>query len=218
LGTGNSSTARGPDDYNLAGYAKQGKAILDYFHIHEAVIMGSSWGSMVALHFALHYPQAVSKLILIAGAPSYHFLTEAESALIQYGNSEQQHIAQKLLAGEMTTQTEMQQYFQIMGPLYSTQFKPHYRWPVMDYNLTIINAALRSRYYQFDYRDLLPNIKQPTLIIFGEHDRITPISQAKIMAAGIPHSQLVIVANAGHTIGSDAPETYRQAITQFIKG
>jgi pimeloyl-ACP methyl ester carboxylesterase len=49
-----------------------------------------------------------------------------------------------------------------------------------------------------DQRHLLPNIKIPTLLIWGEKDDATPISDAKIMEKLIPDAGLVEYKNSGH--------------------
>jgi len=69
-----------------------------------------------------------------------------------------------------------------------------------------------------DLRHLLPNIKQPTLLIWGENDTDTPIADARLMEKMIPDSGLVTVPNAGHYAHLDnAPFVFR-VLDSFLGG
>lgn len=49
-----------------------------------------------------------------------------------------------------------------------------------------------------DLKHVMPQIKAPTLLIWGEHDTATPVSDAKIMEKRIKDAGLVVLKNAGH--------------------
>lgn len=67
-----------------------------------------------------------------------------------------------------------------------------------------------------DFRDCLRSIAEPTLILVGEHDAITPPAVAQAMQKEIPHSQLVIIKGAGHLAPMEQPEQVNQALRQFL--
>ena len=68
-----------------------------------------------------------------------------------------------------------------------------------------------------DLQRELPTIHQPTLLIWGEDDTETPLSDAKIFAAMIPHSKLHILKNAGHYAFIDQPFETKKLIREFLK-
>ena len=74
-------------------------------------------------------------------------------------------------------------------------------------------AAMRDRN---DYRDCLPSVAEPTLIIVGDNDPITPPAIAETMHKAIPHSKLVVVKGAAHLSTMEQPEQVNQAIRQFL--
>lgn len=49
-----------------------------------------------------------------------------------------------------------------------------------------------------DLTDLLPLIKQDTLLVWGENDTATPISDGRLMEKSIPNAGLAVISNAGH--------------------
>jgi pimeloyl-ACP methyl ester carboxylesterase len=74
-------------------------------------------------------------------------------------------------------------------------------------------AAMRDR---SDFRDCLPSIAEPTLIIVGDNDPITPPAVAESMNKAIPHSKLVIIKGAAHLSTMEQPEQVNQALRAFL--
>lgn len=68
-----------------------------------------------------------------------------------------------------------------------------------------------------DIRTWLRQIDQPTLIIWGERDKETPIAQAQILAKSISHSKLVVMKGCGHFPHLDNPNLFAETVTQFLK-
>ena len=68
-----------------------------------------------------------------------------------------------------------------------------------------------------DLRDILPNIKCPTLLIWGENDTATPLSDAKIIESLITDSGLCVIKNTGHYSFCENPYQAHAIINSFIK-
>ena len=67
-----------------------------------------------------------------------------------------------------------------------------------------------------DLRKLLPGIKQSVLLIWGEKDDATPVSDAKLMEKLLPDAGTVIIENAGHYSFLDGWYTYSRVLTSFL--
>ena len=67
-------------------------------------------------------------------------------------------------------------------------------------------------------RDLLPNIKVPTLLIWGENDTATPIEDGEIMEKMIPDAGLVRVKGCSHYVFIENPDFVNIVIGNFLKG
>ncbi len=67
-----------------------------------------------------------------------------------------------------------------------------------------------------DLTELLPEIKEETLLIWGENDTATPIRDAKIMEERIPNAGLVVFAGAGHYSFLEQPVKFRRVIRAFF--
>ncbi len=76
--------------------------------------------------------------------------------------------------------------------------------------------AILSRVVNEDLRHLMPAIKAPTLLIWGENDTATPLADAKIMERLIPDAGLVSYAGAGHYSFLERPAQTAAVIASFL--
>jgi pimeloyl-ACP methyl ester carboxylesterase len=67
-----------------------------------------------------------------------------------------------------------------------------------------------------DIRDLLPRIAVPTLLLWGDADRATPVAGAEIMRGLIPDAGLVVLKGAGHFSFLDKPYETRLVLASFL--
>jgi pimeloyl-[acyl-carrier protein] methyl ester esterase len=70
--------------------------------------------------------------------------------------------------------------------------------------------------YDVDLRPHIAQIRQPSLIIHGEADRIVPVSAAEWLASQLPNSELRILPGAGHVPTMTHPQLVATAIDQFF--
>lgn len=68
-----------------------------------------------------------------------------------------------------------------------------------------------------DYTDQLSSIRIPTLLVHGDRDTGVPLARARAAAELLPHAELLTVADAGHWVQRDAPETVTAAVTDFLR-
>lgn len=64
--------------------------------------------------------------------------------------------------------------------------------------------------------DVARAITAPTLVIWGDRDRVIPPAHAKIAQEAIPHAQLVIFENCGHVPQLEVPERFTDAVLRFL--
>jgi len=67
-----------------------------------------------------------------------------------------------------------------------------------------------------DLKPYLFLIKSPTLVIWGENDAETPLSEGKLIAETIPNTKLAVVKNAGHFVFLDEPQKVTGLIRNFV--
>jgi pimeloyl-ACP methyl ester carboxylesterase len=79
-------------------------------------------------------------------------------------------------------------------------------------------AALMGLAERPDSTPQLRSITVPTLIVVGEHDQITPVGDARLLARAIPGARLEIVPAAGHLPALEQPVAFNRVLTTFLAG
>jgi pimeloyl-ACP methyl ester carboxylesterase len=67
-----------------------------------------------------------------------------------------------------------------------------------------------------DLRDVLPTISVPTLLLYGDRDRRSPLGVATELHAQIPGSRLVLLPGVGHASNVEAPDRFNTEVKTFL--
>jgi proline iminopeptidase len=217
---GQGRSARGDRaTYTLDNNVEDMEALRQYLGLDQIVVIGASYGGMVALTYASRYPENVSHLIAIVTVADARFLDRAKQILAEKGTEEQQAIAHHLWDGTFRDEAHLREYFQVMGSMYSLTFdptSPKNSWKRAILASDAINEAFGGFLRTYDVRDQLPKITAPTLVIAGRHDWICPPEFSEEIAQLIPNSDLRIFEHSGHAVRADEPEALLDAIAGFI--
>jgi pimeloyl-ACP methyl ester carboxylesterase len=65
-------------------------------------------------------------------------------------------------------------------------------------------------------RHLLPGVRTPTLVVWGQEDAITPLSSGKIYEKAIPHATLATIAHCGHMPEMEKPAEFVGLVRKFL--
>ena len=168
-------------------------------NINNPIIIGHSFGGRVALLYASR--NEVSKLILIDAAG-----VKPKRTLKYFFKVYSYKIYKNflpLLIGKTRANKNLYQYRKRVGS--------------GDYNnSTGIMRNVLVKVVNEDLKHVMPKIKAPTLLIWGENDTATPIKDAKIMEQRIKDCGLVILKNAGHFSFLDKPYEVSLIINSFL--
>lgn len=218
---GHGRSARGdPAKYTLDENVEDMEALRCHLGLGPIVSIGGSYGGRVAMAHAARYPDSVSHLILIATAADPRSLTRAKQIVAEHGTPEQIALCEDLHAGLIDTAEKMRRYFEVLGPLYS---RKHSAQSGVGLGPNILSPEPLNRahgpggfLWNLDLRPELARITAPTLILAGRHDwRCAPEYSEEIHRL-IPHSDLRIFEESGHTIGGDEPQNLLDAIFGFL--
>lgn len=80
-----------------------------------------------------------------------------------------------------------------------------------------VRGALLALAARPDATAFLPSIKVPTLILVGEHDKLTPPELSESMQKAIPGSEMKLIADAGHLSSVEKPDEFNAALLAFLK-
>jgi pimeloyl-ACP methyl ester carboxylesterase len=183
---------------------------LDHLRVRDVVLGGLSMGGYVALSAIVRQPAHFRALLLMdtrAGADSPE---AAQGRLTNAAKIEAEGNASAFVEGMIP---------KLFAPASLTekrQLVASTRAMMMRTSPESVAAALRGMAARPARTDDLAGITQPTLVIVGEHDVITPPAEAEAMAAALDDARLVIVPKAGHLAPMESPNDVNQAIAEFL--
>lgn len=215
------SSKENPDFFTMDTYIDDIDVIRHQLQLPQIYIIGKSYGAMCALGYTLRYPNAVARLILAAGAPSYKFIDTARTNFMTRETTiQQQQLCDKLWDGNFSNDKELADYLQAMAPIYS--YKKRHAIPInrskplFPHAHEPLNRGFSDFLHRFDFEHQLQNIHCKTLILVGDEDWITDKQYSQMMAEKIPNSQLIIFHESDHAMESDVPELFFNAIQTFL--
>jgi proline iminopeptidase len=229
-GRGKSESNVQPKDVSLESEIADIEILYKYFHLKTAAVLGHSWGGLLALEYALRYPQRLSHLILMNSAPVSH------KDFIRFQQERRKKEAsnlEKLKALSATTQYEMGD-LETDAEYYRIHFQTTLRQPEhleqvvnrlrVSFTAESVRKArvIENRLYDdtwvLSQYDLLPKLKRlniPTLVIHGDYDFI-PVVCAKHIARAIPGAQFILLKECGHFSYLECPEEVGRVIADFF--
>lgn len=217
---GQGRSARGPKEtYTLDNNVDDLEALRQHLGLDKVVVIGVSYGGMVALTYAARYPESVSHLVAVVTTPSYRFLERAKAILAEKGNEEQKRVGDILWAGAFEDEEQLLEYYRIMGPLYSLKFDPEKAVESRARGIRsvdAINEGFGGFLRTYDVTGELHKVTAPTLVIAGRHDWICPVDQSEEIARLIPQADLRIFENSSHSVAADEHDALMDLIKGFI--
>lgn len=217
---GQGRSARGPKEtYTLDNNVEDLEALRQHLGLDKVVVIGVSYGGMVALAYASRYPESVSHLIAVVTSPSYTFLERAQAILAERGTEDQKRMGDILWAGAFESEEQLQEYYAIMGPLYSLKYDAEKAQESRQRgirSIDAINEGFGGFLRTYDVSGDLHKITAPTLVVAGRHDWICPPELSEEIARLIPHADLRIFENSSHSVAADEHEAYLDLIRGFI--
>ena len=199
---------------------------------HDRVaVIGHSWGGVLAMEYAMRFPDRVSHLIVLNTAPAHHddwvATRDRRNANLEDQLAELQEIRDSVefKAGDPPT----------VSRYYMTVFRRSVARPEdaehLNFRLEHFNChdILRSRRIEnvlygetafnpaYDITPRLHDIIAPTLIIHGDLDFVPP-SAAERIASAIPHARLLILPECGHFAYVEKPDDVHRAIRACLSG
>lgn len=217
---GQGRSARGPrETYTLENNVEDMEALRRHLGLDKIVVIGTSYGGMVALAYAVRYPENISHLIAVVTSPNHEFLDRAQKNLAERGTDAQKAIAEKLWAGSFESEEELREYFDVMGPMYAMKFDPEKARERRLRGIVspdAINEGFAGFLRTYDVTDQLHRITAPTLVIAGRHDWICPPEFSELIASKIPHADLRIFEESGHSVSGDEHEAFIDVIRGFL--
>jgi pimeloyl-ACP methyl ester carboxylesterase len=206
-------TDMGGKPITMKQYADDASGLMDALKIPRANVLGWSMGTYVAQEFAIAYPEKTNKVVLYAAdfggekavMPSQEVLDAMNSQSGSQQEREQQ-VMRTLFPDDWLKDPKNQEYLHKVFGKYadrSTEEGLKKQWDAW--------TAWQGTY------DLLPGVKNMTLLISGASDINTPWQNTPLMFDRLPHAWMTLIKDGGHGVMFQQPTEMANVINGFLE-
>jgi pimeloyl-ACP methyl ester carboxylesterase len=209
-----------PRRVRLRTYTDTLRAWLDLHCIDRAYIVGNSMGGLITAAFAARAPNRVIAEVL---ADPAGFGQELHWALRLAGLAPLRPLLRRRVSPWQVRQGLRWVYanprliedeeVEIISHLLS---QPSVRRTALRIGRRSLSLRGRMR-PAMGLGDLPRGIRVPTLVIWGDKDRVIPVSHARQVQAAIPDAELTIFENCGHTPMMEMPEAFNERVLRYLR-
>ena len=189
--------------------ADDGVALLDHLGISRAIVCGLSMGGYAAFAMVRRHPDRLKALVLAdtrAGADSDAART-ARAAQADKARREGSAAVGDAVLPKLVGETTHKQRPELVSRLRETIAANPPRG---------IADALAGLAARADSTPTLREIRVPTLVVCGDEDVLTPLSESEGLVRGIAGSRLEVVPAAGHLSSVENPERFNEVLGKFF--
>jgi 3-oxoadipate enol-lactonase len=188
---------------NLAEFAKDIDAVIKEFGYTKAHWVGNSMGGVIILEAIRLGLDSLDKIIL--------------------GNTFAKHTDSEAILPRAATALQSKTLPEFARERIPLVYKPDIDKETLEEGIHAMARKDPEAYlaswqatWSPDLRSLLPKITNPTLIIAGSLDKITPVVLSEELHRNIPNSKLTVIEGAGHIAHADEPEKYNKIVKNFL--
>jgi pimeloyl-ACP methyl ester carboxylesterase len=205
---GNSSLAR--HDYSVTDLAGDVLALMGHLHLERASIVGHSLGGKVAQQVALLAPARVDKLVLVCSSARHDVQSRS---LMELWISLREEVADDLVFAQMICLCAMGPDGLAEIPLKEAAEKWMEKTTLQRGSAFIRNveASLAN-----DTLAQLGEIQVPTLVVYGDCDRIFTGKHGEQLVSAIPGARGVLMEGCGHAPMVERPEEFARILQSFL--
>ncbi len=211
-----------PDgEISISRYARTLDGLMGKLGIDSAALVGNSMGGFIAAELAIAFPQRVELLVLVSAAgistyqnpatarslPAIRRLDRVLAATTAWTASKSETVARRPRLREATLSLVVRHPSRLPGALAAEQLRGAGKPGFL--------AALES-ILDYDVRERLPEIACPTLIVWGERDRLIDVADAALFEQLIPDSRKVVFEDTGHMAMLELPGRFNELLAGFL--
>jgi len=188
--------------YSIRDEADIVLGFLDAVGLKQVDLGGWSMGGGIAQHVAFRHPERVRRLMLFDSAGIYQLPTWDVG----------------LFTPRTTAELDQLDVLLMPNPPSLPGFVARDILRVSNHRAWIIHRALATMLTGQDKTDsILPQLKMPVLIVWGELDKITPLGQGETMHKLLPQSELDVIPGCGHLAPGQCAAQIAPKVVGFLK-
>lgn len=218
-GCGETETPGGDQPFALSRQVNDIERVRRALDLEAPAVLGHSFGTVLALLYALYYPESISRLILIGGCPTRDFIEGYRRSVMEELSTKEQARLAAIQESDLTDESYRER-FSITLPLYFDKLPGEaQRTALLDklsFNASV-NRSLATDVEDYDLRPALPSLRTPALVLYGERDRIIRPEYQLQFQGHLLGARFVGFQESGHFPFLEEPEPFAHVVDYFLK-
>jgi pimeloyl-ACP methyl ester carboxylesterase len=208
-------TGPAPDgDYTMAAYVRTVIRVLDTLGVRRAVVAGNSLGGGIAWHVAVAHPERVSHLILV-DAVGYPFEPESMPIGFRLARIPVLNVLIQRLLPRSVVEASVRNVLGDPSRVTPALVDRYHDITRREGNRAALVARFRQSAGDADTA-AIRTVRQPTLVLWGERDRLIPLPFAARFGRDIVGSRVVTFPTLGHVPHEEDPAATFAAVRAFL--
>ena len=212
--TGPFEGAYEPDNYHGDAYARFVLDLMQALKIERAIIVGNSLGGEVAWRTAALAPERVAGLVLV-DAVGPRFTPQAVPVAFQLARVPLLNKLGEVVLSRALVAEGLRSVYGDPTRVSEALIDRHFQLALREGNRRALGLRVRQM-VNGEHEERLNTLKQPTLLIWGERDRLVPPSVGEDFARRIAGSQLVVLPGLGHVPQEEDPARSLVPVKAFL--
>lgn len=187
--------------------------------LERPTILAHSFGSVLAILFALQNPDRLSRLVLIGGAPTREFMAGYRAAVAAELPPEARARLTEIQAEELDDEA-MRERFRLALPLYFhrrlSEAERETLLATIQFSAAV-NRAVAAGLESYDLSPALPHIRVPALVIYGTSDRVVQPEYQLEFRGKLLTARFVAFQESGHFPFLEEPEPFARVVDYFVR-
>ncbi|MDN6900213.1 proline iminopeptidase-family hydrolase [Oenococcus sicerae] len=209
---------------NIAYFVDELEAVRQQLGYEKFVLLGYSWGGMIALEYALKYPKRLNKLIIVGMSDRDRDFTDRMKDEVSkvLSADEAAYVFKEANAGDLNDPLFNQYMARFYEDYYGRFSKSSTTHAVSTTNMQVADYMMGRNPFQtvgmmagWDISDRIDQINTPTQFMIGDQDMI-PIARIQKIIRHMQNAKLVVVPQATHVVIRDNPEYFFQQLNNFL--
>ncbi|SOE23004.1 Pimeloyl-ACP methyl ester carboxylesterase [Spirosomataceae bacterium TFI 002] len=202
-------------DYSIDHYVDFIQKFLTANGVEKCVLGGNSLGGNIAWQFTLEHPERVEKLILIDAA-GYPFQSTSVPLAFRMGKIPIINKVFTYITPRSVIQRSVENVYSDKSKVTETLVDQYFELTLRAGNRQafVDRMSMEKDVSPFER---ISEIKQSTLVLWGEDDFLIPVSSAERFHEDLPNDTLVIMKNLGHVPMEEDPATSLAVVMEFLK-
>ena len=199
--------------HTVPNYADDVRALLDDLGIRRPVLAGWSMGAMVAFEFLRAFgADSIAGLVIVDQPPS-DFAWDG----YEFGPMTVEALREMNVQIQLDQAAVVDEFTRLMLHRPDEQTISWMRSEILEVPPVIGSTILVDQTLR-DYREFLPQINVPTLVLFGEDDKLTSPRAGEYIANRVPGASLRTFPESSHCPFWEESDSFNHAIADFITG